>query len=264
MPRPTRPCASCAGPFWRMPTTPIRTSADGAALPRAFLCAEGNAGKPPAGELPVFGIAGSNGSTRVSLLPGMWAETVYYLNLRTASLGQVVYTDPYREWSTLVFCGRSYVCPGKAHDHSVGVDGSRGFWSYCKDRLRIMSGVSAVQIPPLHQGTRIQICQSRQGLVFRRRPIPVRFHARSRIIAHPFAPAHRLSYTGRIVNPSNLGGTDASCNQAAGLGGGGDRPRVPAVQPDLLYHGQDLDPGVLRLVPRDRSSPTTPGARPAT
>lgn len=120
---------------------------DGAALPRSFQCVDGNAGKPPAGELPVFGISGTNGSTRVSLLPGMWAETVYYLNLRTASLGQVVYTDPYREWDALVFCGRSYVCPGRAHAHSVGVDGSRGFWSFCKDRLRIMSGVSAVKFP---------------------------------------------------------------------------------------------------------------------
>lgn len=118
-----------------------------APLPKAYQCLDGVSGKAPAGNLPVFGVAGTNGSARVSLIPDMWAETVYYLNLRTASLGQVVYTDPYREWDTLVFCGRSYVCSGHSHVPSVAVDGSRGFWSYCKDRLRIMSGVSAVKFP---------------------------------------------------------------------------------------------------------------------
>ncbi|BBD06728.1 transposase [Desulfovibrio ferrophilus] len=118
-----------------------------ACLPPDF-CNSNSATKAPRpGLIPVFGLMGQNGDTVVSLIPEMRAETVYYLNLATANLGQVVYTDRYQEWETLIFCGKSHIVTNQKSEGSVHVDGSRGFWSFCKTRLHRMSGVSALKFP---------------------------------------------------------------------------------------------------------------------
>lgn len=116
-------------------------------VPLPFTCGRAAEGAEAADRFPVFGMSGTNGDTRVSLVPDMWAETVYFLNLKTASLGRVVYTDPYRDFDALVFCGESYLCRGREHAGGVHVDGGKGFWSYAKDRLRRMSGVSPLKFP---------------------------------------------------------------------------------------------------------------------
>lgn len=104
-------------------------------------------GTPPPGSIPVFGLTGHNGDTRVCLIHDLYAETVPALDLPVSSLGQVVYTDRYQQWETMVFCGKSRVPAGDCAGGCVHVDGSRGFWSYCKARLHRMSGVSAFKFP---------------------------------------------------------------------------------------------------------------------
>lgn len=118
-----------------------------ACLPPDFCSNASSAGASRPGRIPVFGLLGQNGNTTVSLIPGMRAETVCNLGLATANLGQVVYSDRYQQWETLIFCGKSYVVTNLACEGSVHVDGSRGFWSYCKTRLYRMSGVSALKFP---------------------------------------------------------------------------------------------------------------------
>jgi len=120
---------------------------DEACLPPDYCGEAATTGAPPPGSIPVFGLTGHNGETSVSLIPGMWAETVHALGLPMASLGQVVYTDRYQEWDTLIFCGKCRVPGPGGPEGPVHVDGSRGFWSYCKARLHRMSGVSAYKFP---------------------------------------------------------------------------------------------------------------------
>ncbi len=117
-----------------------------AVLPEVYTCPRASA-DAPADRIPVFGLCGNNGDSRAVLLPDMWAETVYFLNLKTASLGRIVYTDRYRDYDALVFCGESYLCRGRRHEGGVHVDGAKGFWSFAKDRFARMSGVSPLRFP---------------------------------------------------------------------------------------------------------------------
>jgi len=117
-----------------------------AIVPQVFACGKGTA-DAHADRIPVFGLTGGNGDSAATLIPDMWAETVYALNLKTASQGRIVYTDRYRNYDALVFCGQSYQCHGRQHCGGVFVDSSKGFWSFAKDRFRRMNGVSPLKFP---------------------------------------------------------------------------------------------------------------------
>lgn len=122
----------------------------GAVLPEVFCGRRPSCTHEAASAIPVFGITGNNeGRAQASPVPDLWPETVYYLNVRSAKLGNILYTDRYRHYDTLVFCGRRYVRAGRAprNGGSVYVDGVKGFWSTALDRLRRCSGVSPARFP---------------------------------------------------------------------------------------------------------------------
>jgi transposase len=101
---------------------------------------------------PVFGIIELGGVAICDLLPDLHAENLLHFKLsfclKTASIGQVVYTAPYKRYQTLVSCG-----PGlwparyiKHADKRLPVEASP-FWSFAKHRLRQMRGVPASHFP---------------------------------------------------------------------------------------------------------------------
>ena len=101
---------------------------------------------------PVFGIIEFGGVAICDLLPDLRAENLLHFKLsfclKTASIGQVVYSAPYKQYQALVTCG-----PGlwparyiKHADKRLPVEGSP-FWSFAKHRLRQMRGVPASHFP---------------------------------------------------------------------------------------------------------------------
>jgi transposase len=109
----------------------------------------------PVGEMndsPVFGLVELKGVAICDLLTELRAENILHFKLnfclKTASVGQVVYSAPYKQYLSLVSCG-----PGlwparyiKHADKRLPVEGSH-FWTFAKQRMRQMRGVPASHFP---------------------------------------------------------------------------------------------------------------------
>jgi transposase len=103
-------------------------------------------------DAPVFGIIELAGVAICDLLQDLSAESLLHFKLsfclKTASVGQVVYTAPYKQYQTLVSCGPGlwparYV---RHEDKRLPVEGSP-FWVFAKQRLRQLRGVPASHFP---------------------------------------------------------------------------------------------------------------------
>ncbi len=103
-------------------------------------------------DAPVFGLVELGGMAICDLLTELRAENILHFKLnfclKTASIGQVVYTAPYKQYLALVSCG-----PGlwparfiRHEDKRLPVEASP-FWSFAKQRLRQMRGVPASHFP---------------------------------------------------------------------------------------------------------------------
>ncbi|NCD25117.1 MAG: transposase [Deltaproteobacteria bacterium] len=101
---------------------------------------------------PIFGIIELGGMAICDLLPDLDPASVLHFKLnfclKTACIGHVVYTAPYKHYQALVACG-----PGlwparyiKHADKRLPVDGSP-FWNLAKQRLRLLRGVPASHFP---------------------------------------------------------------------------------------------------------------------
>ena len=105
---------------------------------------KGNRGRGATGKVPVFGILERNGKVLVT------AETLIGLTVKTVRNGSIVYTDKFRSYDSLMFCGYRHL----KIDHSkrftsgkVYINGLEGFWSWAKKRLIKHHGVSKQNSP---------------------------------------------------------------------------------------------------------------------
>lgn len=96
---------------------------------------------------PVFGVMDLNGYVICDLLPDLAAENILHFKLnfrlKTASQGQVVYTSPYQQYTSLVTCGPELWPTRFIHhdDTRIPLD-TTGFWQFVKQRLRSLRGVT--------------------------------------------------------------------------------------------------------------------------
>ena len=101
---------------------------------------------------PVFGIIEVGGMAICDFMPGLAAEHLLHFKLnfflKTASIGQVVYSAPYKHYQALVSCG-----PGlwparyiRHQDKRLPVESSH-FWTFAKHRLRQFRGIPASHFP---------------------------------------------------------------------------------------------------------------------
>ncbi|MGE4553180.1 MAG: DDE transposase, partial [Desulfovibrionaceae bacterium] len=109
----------------------------------------GGRDEPPT---PVFGVMDLDGYILCDLLPDVTPETLLHFKgsfyLRTASLGQVVYTAPWRKYRMLTACGpRLWPSRAVRHDDAGIPADNGGFWPYAKERLRRLRGVSPARFP---------------------------------------------------------------------------------------------------------------------
>ncbi len=108
--------------------------------------------KESAADSPVFGIIDLNGMVVCDVLSEITPNTLlsfkFNFGLRTAALGRVVYTAPYRQYRALLCCGES-LWPSRLvrHDDRKLAAEAAGFWGFARQRLARLRGVTPAQFP---------------------------------------------------------------------------------------------------------------------
>ncbi len=111
---------------------------------------KGKRGRGASGKVPVFGILERNGKVKVSVVKDVTARTLLDLTMKTVRRGSIVYTDRFRSYDSLMFCGYRHL----KVDHGmrfvsgkVYINGLEGFWSWAKERLIKHHGISKETFP---------------------------------------------------------------------------------------------------------------------
>ncbi len=111
---------------------------------------KGPRGRGARNKVPVFGILERNGIVRVDVLKDVTAETILNLTIKTVRRGSIVYTDRFKSYDSLMFCGYRHLRVDHSKRFSTGkvyINGLEGFWSYAKERLIKHHGVSKEKFP---------------------------------------------------------------------------------------------------------------------
>lgn len=111
---------------------------------------KGKRGRGAAGKVPVFGILERNGVVKVEAVKDVTARTLLDLTVKTVRRGSIVYTDKFKGYDSLMFCGyrhinldhKKFFANGKVY-----INGVEGFWSYAKERLIKFHGISKDKFP---------------------------------------------------------------------------------------------------------------------
>lgn len=111
---------------------------------------KGKRGRGAAGKVPVFGVLERDGHVYVEVVPDVKATTLLGITTKKVRRGSLVYTDKYKAYDTLMFCGYRHL----AVDHQtrfangkVYINGLEGFWSWAKQRLIKHHGISPHWFP---------------------------------------------------------------------------------------------------------------------
>jgi len=111
---------------------------------------KGNRGRGAAGKVSVFGILERDGLVHVNAVPDVSAATLLKLTVKKVRRGSVVYTDKFRSYDSLMFCGYRHLKVDHGKYFSSGkvyINGLEGFWSWAKERFIKHHGVSKKYFP---------------------------------------------------------------------------------------------------------------------
>jgi transposase len=111
---------------------------------------KGKRGRGAFNKVPVFGILERNGSVVVTAVTDVSAETLLNHTVKMVRRGSIVYTDKFRSYDALMFCGYKHMRIDHRKRFSNGkvyINGLEGFWSYAKERLIKHHGVSKQKFP---------------------------------------------------------------------------------------------------------------------
>jgi len=111
---------------------------------------KGKRGRGAAGKVPVFGILSQGSQVFVQVVPDCKAETLLGLTVKKVRRGSIVYTDKFKVYDSLMFCGFRHLAVDHGKYFSSGkvyINGLEGFWSFAKERLIKHHGVSRKFFP---------------------------------------------------------------------------------------------------------------------
>ena len=111
---------------------------------------KGKRGRGAAGKVPVFGILERNGVVKVEVVKDVTAETLLNLTVKTVRRGSIVYTDKFRSYDSLMFCGYRHIKIDHKKLFATGkvyINGVEGFWSFAKERIIKFHGISKEKFP---------------------------------------------------------------------------------------------------------------------
>ena len=90
------------------------------------------------------------GIVQVEVLPDVSAESLLSMAVKKVRRGSIVYTDKFRGYDALMFCGYRHLRVDHEKVFTSGkvyINGLEGFWSYAKERLIKHHGVSIQKFP---------------------------------------------------------------------------------------------------------------------
>ncbi|MEJ2367730.1 MAG: IS1595 family transposase, partial [Acidobacteriota bacterium] len=111
---------------------------------------KGKRGRGAADKIPVFGILERAGRVQVQVVPDVSAETLLSWTLKTVRRGSIVYTDRFKSYDSLMFCGYRHLKVDHTTRFASGrvyINGLEGFWSFAKERLLKHHGISPQRFP---------------------------------------------------------------------------------------------------------------------
>jgi transposase len=111
---------------------------------------KGKRGRGAYNKVPVFGILERDGVVRVKVVKDVTAESILSMTVKTVRRGSIVYTDKFRSYNALMFCGYRHLRVDHKRRFSTGkvyINGLEGFWGYAKERIMKLHGVSKEKFP---------------------------------------------------------------------------------------------------------------------
>lgn len=111
---------------------------------------KGKRGRGAYNKVPVFGILERNGTVMVEVVKDVTAESLLSMTVKTVRRGSIVYTDKFRSYDSLMFCGYRHLRVDHGKRFATGkvyINGLEGFWSYAKERIIKFHGVSKEKFP---------------------------------------------------------------------------------------------------------------------
>lgn len=98
----------------------------------------------------MFGILERKDAVRVEVIKDITAQTILNLAVKTVRRGGIVYTDKFKSYDSLMFCGYRHIkidhkkrfASGKVYINCI-----EGVWSYAKERLIKLHGISKDKFP---------------------------------------------------------------------------------------------------------------------
>lgn len=111
---------------------------------------KGKRGRGAVSKVPVFGILERHGKVKVEVVKDVSAKSILEMTIKTVRRGSIVYTDKFRSYDALMFCGYRHLKVDHKKTFSSGkvyINGLEGFWSYAKQRLIKFHGVSKKKFP---------------------------------------------------------------------------------------------------------------------
>lgn len=111
---------------------------------------KGKRGRGAFNKVPVFGILERNGTVLVDVVKDVTAESLLSMTIKTVRRGSIVYTDKFRSYNALMFCGYRHLRVDHKKRFSTGkvyINGLEGFWGYAKERIMKFHGVSKEKFP---------------------------------------------------------------------------------------------------------------------
>jgi len=111
---------------------------------------KGKRGRGAAAKVPVFGIIERKGKVWVQPVKDVSAETLMAETVRKVRRGNLVYTDKWKAYDSLMFHGYSHLKINHSKHfvrENVHINGMEGFWSYAKQRLLKFHGVDSHKFP---------------------------------------------------------------------------------------------------------------------
>lgn len=111
---------------------------------------KGKRGRGAYNKVPVFGILERNGTVLVEVVKDVTAESLLSMTVKTVRRGSIVYTDKFKSYNALMFCGYRHLRVNHKKRFASGkvyINGLEGFWSYAKERFMKFHGVSKEKFP---------------------------------------------------------------------------------------------------------------------
>lgn len=106
---------------------------------------KGKRGRGAAAKTIVFGILERGGKVSVNIVKDVKAETLMNETVKKVRRGSIVYTDKWRGYDSLMFCGYRHLNIDHRYKFKQGkvyINGIEGFWSFAKERLIKYHGIS--------------------------------------------------------------------------------------------------------------------------